>query len=431
MTVIFFSEDEQANFVNLDNTSIPKVPRNRLTGWPLLEASKLEKSKRDYQCSAFNLAALLAKLPGEVTITGNGLKGCSPPNTALTVANELNYFSNVFSFHNERLQITIKLEPHPNKRLENFKQLSISLPECETARLRIALYQPMSFFIPESKVLIPTWHNEVTCFNGKVYIDLGAYLESEVTCPRLTKYFEELFQVNTFSQLHKTKEDELNLLEYSRLVFGTKEKEDEIDRLIKNFNYPHTKKYRFLNALEALSHQLLEEDTPTKEIVTCFQKLLTQLNDPNKPLTKEKMAKSFYQLDKKLTQLSDPKKPLTKETVAKSFYQLNKKPSHFLSPCLIGAICGAILGLVGLISGGIIGALATSWGGGFGAFAAAAAGGVVGVKAGMAIGSVAGGLTGFSIGFFNRREQLIAKTQDALCDELTQTKFAMLDLIKR
>ncbi|MFA5960380.1 MAG: hypothetical protein WC785_07665 [Tatlockia sp.] len=389
MAVLFLSEHEQASLIK--GTGIPLVPRNRNTGWPLLQASSGHYGNPSFQCNAFSLAALLARLPGFDNAGSYGYQRTGHTlDSSFSPAQALDYSSNGFCFRNNTHHILITVQPPA-------KKLTINIPGLNTKPLEDALNKPKIEMIATLKktgiIRNPAWLNETTLIHKEVFVDLGAFLDS-LQSPEIKAYFEKRFKVNAFNLILTGKAAKLNNLTGAEQVFGA----SDIGLLKESTKYNYSHIVEFLTALEELAKQ-----KPTKEIVACFQKLLTQLNDPKKPLTKEKVANAFYQLDKKLTQS--------------------------LSPYLIGAICGAILGIMGLISGGILGAVATSWGGGFGAFAAAVAGSVAGVKAGMAIGSAVGGLTGFSIGFFNRQKQLIAKTQDTQCDALKHAKETMLDLV--
>lgn len=92
MPVNFLSESSQERVLNEANESkkryekIPLVPRNANSGWPLLQVSLFSPNSENsnqyehalgggkchyFHIGAFNIACLLAKLPGKMNIIGN------------------------------------------------------------------------------------------------------------------------------------------------------------------------------------------------------------------------------------------------------------------------------------------------------------------------------------------------------------------------
>ncbi len=264
MTVTYLSEENQTNFLANYNQSttktsekIPLVPRNKNTGWPLLQVSlftPVEGEENAYSpmlgggvChgfdhEAFNLATLLTQIPGKIVIRGNNN---SIRDKKFLNANFVMEFISHFSFEHANIGLIIS-----SKNSSGYgKKLHVQTPftEEQSAKLSEALHyglwvaqnskEDIEYHKKEQGLFMAShFHNiaplknsgrydeeknyteayiqqninhQIATFqNGQVFIDLGYFIETIVEDKELTTYFERMFKVKEFVATMSTYEDD-------------------------------------------------------------------------------------------------------------------------------------------------------------------------------------------------------------------------------
>lgn len=235
MPVTILTENQQAAIVSLYNRNkksyetIPLVPRNQESGWPLLQvslfslsASATEPDKfghalsggtcRSMNIGAFNLASLLAKLPGRIDI--ELLNGEKLKRDEIRVECIGKFMEGYQVFHR---QSGVSLS---SSRSAYGEYISVGIPDADTNAFESALNGIFSFAqlgsdtIPEysrswgdtrtytAEEIQTVINNEVAVFtNGQIFIDLGAFLERSVNNAAITAYFKAIFKVDDFLTL--------------------------------------------------------------------------------------------------------------------------------------------------------------------------------------------------------------------------------------
>ena len=246
MPVTPISEDTQIKAVNAYNANvkkyqdkIPLMQRNIHTGWPLLQVSlytptedahpvKYQHALGGGKChyfyiGAFNLAHLLTKIPGTITVT-KSLKQKQATKEEVR-ADRVDEFLEGFKIHHKGIAMTISSTAG-----QYGKMLKVTIPigadKEETRKLskllQGALEHPLAYAAkPKSKFrTIGGWHdapaqteteiqaqikNEVATFaNGQIFIDFGSFLNEKVADEQIIEYFTAIFKVDEFLELQKS-----------------------------------------------------------------------------------------------------------------------------------------------------------------------------------------------------------------------------------
>ena len=237
MPVTFISEDVQKttldsyNLDKKDYEQIPLVPRNLNSGWPLLQVSMFtampsndHSLKYDHvlgggKChyfyiGAFNLAALITKIPGTIEVRGNRNKKL---NKTQVKADNIELFLENFLVHHKTTGITISSSSGGYGKL-----LNIIIPEGDQNKLGEVLDDPYPHALISGNTLgasiSPEWgesesegmteeviqeniNAELATFsNGQIFIDLGALLQ-KAPDQDIIDSFKVMFKVDEFCQL--------------------------------------------------------------------------------------------------------------------------------------------------------------------------------------------------------------------------------------
>ncbi|WP_131793423.1 hypothetical protein [Legionella brunensis] len=164
-----------------------------------------------FHIGAFNLASLLAKIPGKMTVSAS--YGQKREREHLK-ADNIGMFLDSFKVQHHLLGITITSESGAYG-----KVLSVTCPEGDASNLERPLWDVFSFAVKPKSGLsdIGGWkespgHTEdeikagiredVAVFSGgQIFIDLGEFLDKEVKDPQIKDFFKTIFKVDEFIAL--------------------------------------------------------------------------------------------------------------------------------------------------------------------------------------------------------------------------------------
>ena len=234
--IIPFEESEQRAKLQAYNETkhnipdkIPVVPRNFVSGWPLIQVSLFaaddSQEHLTYQpvlgggtchfipIGGFSFAGLLAKIPGSVK--------CEKPYDDETVAPEKFTLDNIHTF----LQ-GFKIY-HPGTGMgvacESMgsigKKLYLIAPLGDNRKLLAALEKVFSYAVKKNSgiIAIEGWYDAkpltaeqiqsginrdiAVFYNGQIFVDLGILLDQKVKDPEIREYLASIFKVAEFQQL--------------------------------------------------------------------------------------------------------------------------------------------------------------------------------------------------------------------------------------